>query len=71
VDRWLEEKTLVKHEMEWTTLWFKNQAELWRSRLRREDSNLPAGHKSYAAKQQKLWEAFHRKSLERFSLHLK
>jgi hypothetical protein len=70
VDRWVEEETLVKHEMEWTTLWFKNQAELWRERSQRQDRNLPSGHKAYAAKQQKLWNAFHRKSSERFNLHL-
>jgi hypothetical protein len=70
MDRWLEEETLVKHEMEWTTLWFKKQADLWRARSKREDNNLPLGHKSYAMKQEKLWNAFHRKSAERFNLHL-
>ena len=30
----------------------------------------PMGHKSYAKKQQKLWKAFERKSLERFALYL-
>jgi hypothetical protein len=70
MDRWLEEETLVKHEMEWTTMWFKNQAELWRERSKRADSDLPPGHKSYAAKQQKLWNAFSRKASERFDLYL-
>jgi hypothetical protein len=60
----------VKHEMEWTALWFKNQAELWRERSKREDGDLPPGHKSYAAKQQKLWNAFHRKAAEKFDLYL-
>jgi len=70
VDRWLEEEILVKHEMEWTVIWFKNQAELWGERSRRTDCDLPTGHKSYAAKQQKLWNAFHLKASERFNLYL-
>ena len=70
MDRWLEEETLVKHEMDWTILWFKNQAELWRERSEREDVDLPPGHKSYAVKQEKLWNTFYRKSLERFNLHI-
>jgi len=56
--------------MEWTSLWFKKQADLWRERSEREDNDLPPGHKSYAAKQEKLWNAFHTKSCERFKLHL-
>ena len=70
VDRWIEEETLVKHEMKWTTLWFKNQADLWRERSKRGDVDLPPGHKSYATKQLKLWNAFHRKACERFNLYL-
>jgi hypothetical protein len=60
----------VKHEMNWTILWFKNQADLWRERSEREDGDLPDGHKAYATKQQKLWKAFERKSFERFSIHI-
>ena len=60
----------MKHEMEWTALWFKNKAELWSERSKREDSDLPPGHKSYAAKQYKLWNAFHRKAAEKFNLYL-
>jgi len=70
VDRWLEEEVLVKHEMGWTILWFKKQAELWRERSKREGSNLPPGHKSYATKQEKLWNEFHRKASGRFNLYL-
>jgi len=39
VDRWLEEETLVKHEMEWTVIWFKNQAKLWGRGLRGQTVN--------------------------------
>ena len=70
VDRWLEEHILVKHEMQWTTLWFQYQANLWSEYSKRDDDYLPIGHKAYAAKQQKLWSAFQRKSLERFALYL-
>ena len=70
VDRWVEEETLVKHEMEWTILWFKYQADIWRDRSKREDVNLPPGHQVYATKQQKLWNSFHEKSSERFKLHI-
>lgn len=70
VDRWLEEEMLVKHEMGWTILWFKNQANTWGERSKREDHNLPPGHKFYAAKQQKLWNAFEKKASERFELYL-
>ena len=70
VDRWVEEEQLVKHEMEWTILWFRHQSELWRERSHRNDVALPPGHKSYAAKQEKLWKAFERKSAERFQLHV-
>ena len=70
VDRWLEELTLVKHEMQWTILWFQYQANLWKEHSKREDVDLPIGHKAYAAKQNKLWSAFQRKASERFSLYL-
>ena len=70
VDRWDEELTLVKHEMQWTTLWFQNQAKIWEERSKREDGKLPPGHRSYAAKQQKLWKAFQKKAKERFELYL-
>ena len=70
VDRWLEELMLVKHEMKWTIQWFQHQADLWRERSEREDGILPIGHKSYAKKQQKLWNAFKRKSSEKFALYL-
>ena len=61
---------MVKHEMEWTMLWFRNQADLWRERSEREDADLTPGHKSYATKQQKLWTSFHSRSSERFKLYL-
>jgi hypothetical protein len=70
VDRWIEEEQLVKHEMEWTTIWFRRQVESWRERSERNNPKLPLGHKSYAAKQHKLWNAFERKSSERFKLYM-
>ena len=44
VDQWQEELILVKHEMQWTILWFQYQANLWRERSEREDVILPIGH---------------------------
>jgi uncharacterized secreted protein with C-terminal beta-propeller domain len=70
VDRWVEEKTLVKHEMEWTTLFFQYQANLWDERSKINDSYLPKGHEAYAIKQKKLWSAFHLKALEEFGLYM-
>jgi hypothetical protein len=69
-DRWTEELTIVKQEMGWTILWFEYQANLWRERSEMEDSVLPKGHKAYATKQQKLWNAFKRNSFERFAIYL-
>jgi hypothetical protein len=37
VDRWLEEATLVKHEMQWTIMWFQHQVNLWTEHSKRED----------------------------------
>lgn len=70
MDRWVEELELVKHEMEWTILGFQHQADMWMEHSEREDDYLPIGHKAYAAKQQKLWKAFHKKALENFSLYI-
>ena len=61
---------LVKHEMEWTTLWFQHQANSWGEHSKKEDPYLPIGHKAYAVKQQKLWSAFQRKASERFTLYI-
>ena len=70
VDRWREELMLVKHEMQWTILWFQFQANLWRERSERADGGLPSGHKPYAKKQEKLWNAFQTKSSEKFALYV-
>lgn len=70
VDRWAEEMTLVRHEMQWTILWFQNQQTLWSERYGQEGVDFSVGHKSYAKKQQKLWGAFKRKASERFDLYL-
>jgi len=56
--------------MHWTILWFKNQENLWSERSEREEEDLPAGHRYYAIKQQKMWSAFHRKASGIFGLYL-
>jgi len=70
VDRWVEELELVKHEMHWTILWFRHQADIWTGYSEREDDYLPIGHKAYATKQQKIWNEFQKKASERFDLYL-
>ena len=70
VDRWVEEEILVKNKMHWTILWFQNQVNLWSERSTRQDNSLTPGHKSYAIKQQKLWNMFREKATERFSIYL-
>jgi hypothetical protein len=70
VDRWTEELFLVKNEMQWTMLWFQNQANLWRERSEMEGDDLPMGHEAYAVKQKKLWNEFLTKSSERFKLFI-
>lgn len=70
VDRWEEEFILVKNEMQWTILWFRHHANLWKERSERNDGNLPMGHKAYAVKQQKLYNAFAEKSFDKFSMYI-
>ena len=60
----------MKHEMQWTVLWFNNQAKLWKERSEREDAVLPMGHRAYALKQKKLYNEFERKASERFALYI-
>ena len=67
----LKNKTLVKHEMGWTILWFQNQANLLSERSKTVDGSLPLGHKSYAIKQQKLWNSFEKKASEIFGIYLR
>jgi len=53
--RWEEELTLVKHEMGWTTCWFKHQKEIWE---RRSMESIKPGHRAYANQQALMWEKF-------------
>ena len=70
VDRWREELILLKNEMQWTKLWFQNQSNLWRERSKMADGVLPIGHQAYAIKQQKIWDAFVKKSSNRFEIYM-
>jgi len=45
--------------MLWTTLWFKHQERKWEKRCAEA---IEPGHRSYAAKQQDLWERFREKA---------
>ncbi|KAN0078144.1 hypothetical protein V8E55_010201 [Tylopilus felleus] len=62
-ERWREELEMVKHEMFWTTLWFKHHEHEWE---RRGSEARSPGHKAYAAKQKSVWEKFRQKAEESF-----
>ncbi|KAG6372375.1 hypothetical protein JVT61DRAFT_7825 [Boletus reticuloceps] len=62
-ERWREELEMVKHEMFWTTLWFKHHQQQW-ERRRKEAKN--SGHMAYAVKQKAVWEKFREKAEESF-----
>ena len=59
-DRWNEELQIVRHEMKWTTLWFKNQLKEWKDLLKRSVEENKAGHIAYAEKQVAMWKMFMR-----------
>jgi hypothetical protein len=56
--------------MHWTILWFQNQVNEWTKHSETEEESLPAGHKAYAVKQQKIWKEFHKKTSERFAVYI-
>lgn len=62
-ERWREELQMVKHEMFWTTLWFKHHVSEWE---RRRNGAQNAGHRAYAARQKNIWEKFRKRAEESF-----
>lgn len=52
-NRWQEELTLIRYEMEWTTRYFLHRAETWQTQLGEKD--LHAGPIAYAARQAAQW----------------
>jgi hypothetical protein len=66
-ERWKEELEIVKHEMVWTTLWFKHQEQKWE---RWYKTYPKPGLKAYAAKQKDVWEMFRKKAEESFEKHI-
>ncbi|KAI6008061.1 hypothetical protein EDC04DRAFT_2582223, partial [Pisolithus marmoratus] len=54
-DRWVEEVSLVRHEMLWTVLWFEYQKSIWEKRALH---SVDAGKEAYANKQIGLWSDF-------------
>ena len=52
-DRWEEELTLVKYEMEWTARFFGYRANQWQKRFLQAD--LQSGPKAYVAQQAAQW----------------
>ena len=53
-DRWTEELSLTKHEMEWTVRWYVYMAKKWKSR-RDVREQVSLGHTAYAEKQMAMW----------------
>ncbi|KAI6039578.1 hypothetical protein EDC04DRAFT_2568262, partial [Pisolithus marmoratus] len=54
-DRWVEEVSLVRHEMLWTVLWFEYQQSIWEKRALH---SVNEGKEAYANKQIGLWSDF-------------
>jgi hypothetical protein len=67
-ERWKEELQMVKHEMVWTTLWFKHLEQNWD--VHYKSSEKPR-QKAYAAKQKDVWQRFRIKAEEKFGKHMK
>jgi len=53
-NRWTEELSLTKHEMEWTVRWYVYMAKKWKSRRDVRDQ-VSLGHIAYAEKQMAMW----------------
>ncbi|KAI6018405.1 hypothetical protein EDC04DRAFT_2902121 [Pisolithus marmoratus] len=58
-DRWQEEVLLVRHEMLWTSLWFKHHKNIWEKRALQSTE---PGREAYANKQIGLWSDFDKKA---------
>lgn len=65
-DRWAEEKLIVRHEMDWTVLYFVRQAEVWVSRMLSADEVTQPGHRCYAARQVNMWKKFAEQAKDAF-----
>ena len=57
----------MKHEMVWTTLWFKHHEQEWE---RRYNVYPKLGLKAYAAKQKDVWKRFRKNAEERFGKYI-
>lgn len=57
----------MKHEMVWTTQWFKYHEQEWE---RRYKTYPEPGHKAYAAKQKDVWKRFRKRAEKMFEEYL-
>ena len=57
----------MKHEMFWTTLWFKHHEQEWERRYKTYPN---PGLKAYAAKQKNVWKRFREKAEEKFGKYI-
>lgn len=53
-DRWVEEKMLLKSQMEWVRNFFAHKVETWKDRA----GHPSVGHQCYAWKQVTMWRRF-------------
>ena len=65
-DRWEEELTMVVHEMEWTTLWFKHEEESWKRRAEMSEEEGNLGKSAYGWKQVEMWKEFRKEAVKAF-----
>lgn len=66
-NRWEEEVSLVKHEMQWTVAWFSTHERIWMNRYEEVDDEESAdGLRCYALKQSYLWKALREHSQKLF-----
>lgn len=55
-NRWSEESTLVKYEMEWTINYFQHSAQVWAGRALVSEHDHCGGPAAHAHRQNALWE---------------
>ncbi|KAG1882239.1 hypothetical protein F4604DRAFT_1921982 [Suillus subluteus] len=55
-DRWSEEVTIVKHEMQWSINFFKHRAKQWLGHMHNATSAGLTGHTCYAARQSHIYD---------------
>ena len=55
-DRWAEEMSLVRNEMDWTCNFFEHKSKEWENREKSCDLDGHGGHKCYASRQSDMYQ---------------